>query len=105
MKQFLRAYEQHRRQLGLSAIDAMKQIDAESLRERAALNTRISEQENELESVKEELEQTRCRLSAIENKLRDPSDPIPSTAGNGTESETADPLLKPEQGATRSGTQ
>ena len=104
MKQFLRAYEQHRRQLGLSAIDAMKQIDAESLRERAALNRRISEQENELEFVKEELEQTRCRLSAMENKLRDPSGPTLSTAENGTESETADPLRKPEQGATRPST-
>ena len=69
MKQFLRAYDQHHRRVGLSALDAFKEIDAEWLRERASLNKRMSAQEDEVRVLKEELKKARQRLSAMEKEL------------------------------------
>ena len=69
MKQFLRAYDQHHRRVGLSALDAFKEIDAEWLHERALLNKRMWAQEDEVRILKEELKEARQRLSAMEKEL------------------------------------
>ena len=69
MKQFLRAYDQHHRRVGLSALDAFKEIDAEWLHERALLNKRIWAQEDEVRTLKEELKEARQRLLAMEKEL------------------------------------
>jgi glycosyltransferase involved in cell wall biosynthesis len=76
MKQCLRSYEQYRRKVELSALDAFRDLDAEWTRERRFLNERLDAQERELDLLKKDL------------KLNT------SPTGN----ETADPLRKPKQG-------
>jgi glycosyltransferase involved in cell wall biosynthesis len=78
MKQFLRAYDQHHRTVGLSALDAFKEIDAEWLRERASLSKRIDAQEDEVRVLKAELKQARQRLLAMEKKLHGGQPPLRS---------------------------
>jgi len=78
MKQFLRAYDQHHRRVGLSTLDAFKEIDAEWLRERASLNKRMWAQEDEVRILKEELKEARQRLSAME-KERHSDQLVPSS--------------------------
>jgi glycosyltransferase involved in cell wall biosynthesis len=78
MKQFLRAYDQHHRSIGLSAIAAFKEIDAEWLRERASLTRRMCAQEDEVHVLKKELKKARRRLSAMEKKLQAAQVALPS---------------------------
>ena len=66
MKQFLRTYDEHHRRVGLSALDAFKEIDAEWLRERASLNRRMAALEDEVQVLKEGLKEPRQQLLAIE---------------------------------------
>lgn len=68
MKQFLRNYELHRRQVDLHTVNAIREIDAETIRAREALLRRIFVQEDELLALKHELNETRQRLSALENE-------------------------------------
>jgi hypothetical protein len=82
MKQFLRDYDQHHRRIGLSAIAAFKEIDAEWLRERASLSRRMCAQEDEIQVLKEELTEARQRLSAMEKELRGSPPALPSARTN-----------------------
>ena len=75
MKQFLRTYEQHHRSLGLSMLDALKEVDSEELIERDSLRHRVSKQEDDLHRLRQELKQTRERLSAVENGHESDRDP------------------------------
>jgi glycosyltransferase involved in cell wall biosynthesis len=70
MKQFLRAYDQHHRRIGLSALNAFKEIDAEWSRERDLLSKRMCAQEDKIHVLKEELKEASQRLSAMEKELR-----------------------------------
>jgi len=67
MKKFLRTYEQSRRQIALSAVEAFKAVDAEWLRERAALSERISDQEDQLKALRKELQKVQRQMLAKEN--------------------------------------
>ncbi len=85
MKQFLRNYDQHQRRIGLVALDAFKEIDAEWLRERASLNERVSAQEDEVHVLKEELKEARQRLSAMEREPQASQPALPSERTNAVE--------------------
>jgi hypothetical protein len=93
MKQFLRAYDQHHRRVGLSALDAFKEIDAEWLRERASLNKRMWAQEDEVRVLKEELKEARQRLSAMEKEGHGGQSSLPSERTSAVErkSDTSSP--------------
>jgi hypothetical protein len=101
MKQCLRSYEQYRRKIELLALDAFRDLDAEWTRERRFLNERLDAQEHELDRLKKDL---KLKESPSRTHPDYPGAADTSPAGNDTESETADPLRKSEQGATRSGT-
>jgi hypothetical protein len=94
MKQFLRAYDQHLRGIGRSAVDALKEIDAEWLRERASLSKRMYAQEEEIHVVKKELEEARREFMAMEKERHGGQPPLPSKR-NGDTSERSQ-----EHGAT-----
>ncbi len=66
MKKFLRAYEKHHRQIGLSMLDAFKEVDAEWARDRAGLVRRLYAQDDEIKGLKESLNDALERLSSIE---------------------------------------
>jgi glycosyltransferase involved in cell wall biosynthesis len=100
MKQFLRAYDQHHRRIGLSAIDAFNEIDAEWLRERASLRKRMYEQEDEVQILKEELNEARQRLSAIEKELQRSEPEFPSEATSALERTTDTSRLSQKKGAS-----
>jgi hypothetical protein len=71
MKQFVRDYEQHRRNFGVSVLEAANEIDAEWQRIRGGLTHRISAQEDNLHSVKRKLKETEEKLAELEEKVRD----------------------------------
>jgi glycosyltransferase involved in cell wall biosynthesis len=89
MKQFLRAYDQHHRRVGLSALDAFKEIDAEWLRERASLVKRMCAQEDAVHVLKEELKEARQRLSAMEKELHSGQPALPSERRSDTSNSDA----------------
>ena len=72
MKQFLRRYEQHQQRVALATLDAFREIDAQSLSERAALSERLREQETELQRLREALQEAQTRLAALEDSERQP---------------------------------
>jgi hypothetical protein len=69
MKRFLTAYDQHLRRIGLITLDAVQEVDLEAARERAALHHRLSAQENELDSIRQELKNTQKQLAAMQQEL------------------------------------
>jgi septal ring factor EnvC (AmiA/AmiB activator) len=99
MKQFLRAYDQHHRRVGLFALDAFKEIDAEWLRERASLNKRICAQEDEVRALKEELKEARQRLSTMEKGLHDVQPALPSERASAAERRSDTSRLSQKKGA------
>ncbi|MGZ5538137.1 MAG: hypothetical protein ACXWG0_06380, partial [Chthoniobacterales bacterium] len=50
-------------------LEALKEVDTDSLRERSAVAKRLSEQEEQLQNLQEEISKARQRLSAMENAL------------------------------------
>jgi glycosyltransferase involved in cell wall biosynthesis len=98
MKQFLRAYDQHHRRVGLSALDAFKEIDAEWLRERASLSKRMCAQEDEVHVLKEELKEARHRLSAMEKELHGGQPAFPSERTSAVERRSDTSRLSPKKG-------
>ncbi len=76
MKRFLTAYDQHLRRIGLITLDAVKEVDVESFRERTAIQRRLDAQENELNTMRQELRNAQQRVAAMERELgKNPSDP------------------------------
>jgi chromosome segregation ATPase len=69
MKQFLRSYDQHHRQLGLRTVDALREIDEQWLHDRSSLVERLREQEDTAKRLTEELREARLRLEALEKAL------------------------------------
>lgn len=69
MKQCLRAYEQHRRGVDLSALDAFNEIETQARQARESLARRVSIQEDELHFLKERLKEAEERMGALEEQL------------------------------------
>ena len=69
MKRCLRAYDQHLRHIGRSAVQTLNEMNWESHRERQALTKELDQQQDEIHCLREELDQTRRRLSALEDHL------------------------------------
>jgi glycosyltransferase involved in cell wall biosynthesis len=55
MKECLRAYDQHQQALGLATLDALRELDAESMRERTRLLEQLRRQQQELDRLKKKL--------------------------------------------------
>jgi len=82
MKQFLRAYEQHRREVGLSALDVFTNLESEARRAREMLAQRVSTQEDELHLLKEKLKDAEERMATLEEQLRFDEEPTRSRQPN-----------------------
>ena len=69
MKRLLTLYDEHLRRIGLVALDAVNEVDAESVREHEALAEKLDAQKDEIELLKREVKEARQRLAAMEKEL------------------------------------
>ena len=94
MKQFLRDYDQHNRQLGLWTVDALNDVSAQSARDGALFTKRMATHEDEIRSVREQLRRAHERLAELEHQLKEQRatarETLPVTRGREVDQEPSD---------------